>query len=291
MKATLKLPVKQTVLLFLVTLSGYLLADSNRLSKIRPRTVVYLYNMTDKPLKSTFTFKALDGKSVDNAAHYPNIDDTINAIPVDMQNGMTVIAELARNRGIERGREYIFTETLDLPGLGPILELKQYVVGNPRSLLNPLAFGSTIKAGFAVPSRGIEPQYFDDQEWHRLIIPELNGDWVVDFCFYGSKIWSDVKLQLEEKNKSALVATGAIMAGAFATAVVAAAARSPEITPGMSREKYAKKLAENPSIIDQIASGVFMATPVAIWLSTKVTSIRDNLLYKIEFIPKQQLSE
>ncbi len=359
MQAILKLPIKQIVFLLLTSLSGHLLADSSRLSTIRPRTVVYLYNTTNQPLKSRFTFEALDGKPVDNAAHYPNFNDIIQTVPVDMKNGMTVIAELARNRGIESNRTYVFTETLDLPGIGPVLELKQHLVGNQRSLLNPLAFGSVIKAGFAAPSLGIEPQYFDDQAWHRLIIPDNKGNWVLDFCFYGAKIWSDLKSQLEEEkrtalsgktsflseeNRNALMATGTILVGTLATAAIAKSAIETEsvsadrdfrkhnivmdalsrklYSPGTSleeRQRLVQEMARNDSAfrikhpnynswdptqqqqinayyetsstIDKVADNVLFAAPIAIELSKEITSIRDNLLYKIEFIPKQQLSE
>ncbi len=195
--------IKYIPLAVIIFSIGYSAADVTRLSKLRPRTVVYLYNGTKDRLKSTFTFEATDRKPVDNAAHYPNFGDVSEVAPIDVKAGIPLIAELARNRGIERNRTYVFTETINLPGVGPILELKQHITGNPRTVLNPLAFGSTIKAGFAVPSRGIEPQYFDDQAWHRLVVPADNGDWVVDFCFYGTKIWSDLKSQLEREKKNA----------------------------------------------------------------------------------------
>ncbi len=316
----------------LLSIARYGFADTAPLSNARPRTVVYVYNKSQLQLKSRFTCETLDGKPIANHAHYPNCGTALTINPYDsyVDRAIPEIAELARNTGIERNRTYIFTETIDLPGLGPVLQLKQHLVGNPRTLLNPLAFGSTIKAGFAAPLLGVEPQYYDDQAWHRLLIPADDGNWIVDFCFYSAGIWGDIKAKLQGTDKTILAQGITSIAATVGTVALATKlggnllANEQEnqyldwainthrlggdLGPNELKEQYIKVVMENPGERGELAStirmlerdrnltnkiadttaGVSLGLAAATWLSTKISSIRDNLLYKIAFVPHEK---
>ncbi len=176
-----------------------LFADSTRLAKIRPRSIVYLYNATDHTLKSTFGCRVTDGKPIDEYAHYPQCASVRYIESFKVNSGtLPLVAELARNKGINNGRTYIFSETIDLPGAGPISLLQR---------LDGKIAGSYIKVGFEAKAFGIKKMWFTNEKWHRVIIPVANndlhmhGNYVIDFCFYKKQVWSDVQSQLEHSGK------------------------------------------------------------------------------------------
>ncbi len=304
MNAVLRLIITQTILWNFFCAIHDVNADHSRLSKFRPRTLIFMYNATDTALRSTFTFRAWDGKPVSSAAHYPNFDTVINVDPFSAQTGLPIVAELARNKGIEMERKYDFVETIDLPGLGPVLELRQHLVGNPRSFSNPLALGSKIQAGFAAPSLGVQPVYFDDQEWHRMILPVSDiisnryGEYVIDFCFYGAKFWSDAKSQLEKKGvwqsiKKAVQGFTEDKKGVALTASAAGAASYTASVVAMTSLVHAAMTGAAISGGTVVAAfGLPVVLPALVVgalgaVLSGVPSAYDNLLYKIEFVPRQ----
>ncbi len=183
----------------MTTQSTCLFADSTRLAKIRPRSIVYLYNATDHTLKSTFGCRVKDGRSIDESAHYPQCGSAKYIESFKVNSGtLPLVAELARNRGINNGRTYIFSETINLPGAGPISLLQR---------LDGKIVGSDIKVGFEAPAFGIKKMWFTNEKWHRVIIPVANndlhmhGNYFIDFCFYKKQVWSDIQSQLEHSGK------------------------------------------------------------------------------------------
>ncbi len=158
-------------------------AGPNKISKLWPKTIVWAYNATGKNISSTFSVTS-DGKPLMEEAYFP-VDNSVNIID-QYKSGreMPMLAEFRRNRGIKNGTTYVFTETIDLPGLGPILELKQRLTGT--------AAGSTAEVGIAAHAANIGDLWFNDTKWHRVLLPILGPEdsnavlevYTVDFCFY-----------------------------------------------------------------------------------------------------------
>ncbi len=294
-----------------------LFADSTRLAKIRPRSIVYLYNATDHTLKSTFGCRATDGKPIAEYAHYPQCGSVRYIEPFKVNSGtLPLVAELARNKGINNGRTYIFSETIDLPGAGPISLLQR---------LDGKIAGSYIKVGFEAKAFGIQKMWFMNEKWHRVIIPasdndlHIHGNYIIDFCFYKKQVWSDVQSQLEHSGKwadikksiqgatdgvvgitmgSGAAAIGAVTVGTAAAGVTVGASLTGAATGAIATTLAAEGVSIGAGLAGAAASGLGVAAsaaapvvlPIAVAailgeIVSIIPSAYDNILYKIAFEP------
>jgi hypothetical protein len=177
-------------------MNAQLNADSTSLSALRPSTRIYVSNNTGYDMKSTFNVKALDGKTVANDAHYPN-NGTVIAVPAAAsvtRGGRAVdIGEIARNKGIENGRTYLFTQTIDLPFVGLVV-FKQLVKGTFA--------GSTIEMAVNVPGGPVD-QYFTDTNLHRFQIPviapngTMPGIYFITLSFTLASAYANVRVDID----------------------------------------------------------------------------------------------
>ncbi len=284
-----------------------LFADYTRLAKLRPRSIVYLYNATDYTLHSTFGCSATDGKPIDEYAHYPQCGNRRYIESFKVNSGtLPLIAELARNKGINNGRTYIFSETIDLPGAGPISLLQQ---------LDGKLVGSSIKVGFKASAFGIKTMWFTDENWHRVIIPtshndlNIHGNYVIDFCFYKKQVWSDVQSQLERSGKWADVKKSiqGFTSSAAGISLVGSSgftAAYGTIGVGFAGGILAGQVATIGTTAAAVAGGVSTvalgAAPVVVPIGiiaalgefvSIIPSAYDNILYKISFESSQLANE
>jgi len=174
-------------------------ASSEELSSLRTKTRVSVYNFTDFDLKSTFKVEAKDSKSIANDAYYPN-NGAVIVVPPTIQKAYfkndryykpksVDIAQLARNRGIENGKTYLFYETIDLPGLGPVLKFTQKLKGTFA--------GSDIEMSVNAP--GNNGVFFSDDNERTVSINAQDGRYVVTLKFWGTSpgfradVWIEIK--------------------------------------------------------------------------------------------------
>ncbi len=153
-----------------------------------PRTSVYLVNAIESgqpghqlPIKFGHVVSTGQPLSVDR--YWPKAGVSMMALGPTRErpSGVTQIAELSRYFGIKADTDYFFTQTVDLPGLGPVLEFKQRVRGEKRN--------TDAWVGIAAPTLGIPEQWFFDEEWHQFALPymvngQLVGYFTITFGFY-----------------------------------------------------------------------------------------------------------
>lgn len=157
---------------------------------VLPRTIVYLYNPMNIDLPVTFESVTSSGKQLEEDYYWPAAGDTMIASAAsDKNSGVTNIAEFTRWLGTKKNTYYYFTQTIDLPGLGPILKLKQRMLGTATST----------NSWIGIEAPGVRPAWFDDTQWHQVSIPlfdadgQIVADYVIDFCSYH---WNKIKYQI-----------------------------------------------------------------------------------------------
>ncbi len=153
-------------------------------------TIVYVYNPAEDgeighKLPITFNGVTTTGPYLDAKRFWPAAGDTVIASGPTLENkrsGVTDIAEFSRNVGLERGVTYTFTETVDLPGIGPKVFLVQKVLGK-----SVITGASNSWVGIWAPELGVQEQLYDDTAWHRVAIEQPAGTWLFEFCSYHSR--------------------------------------------------------------------------------------------------------
>ncbi len=133
------------------------------------------------------------GKSLDQSRYWPEVGDTIVAYGPTSNNksGITQIAEFSRWTGLASDTDYEFTQVIDLPGVGPVLFLKQR--------MHTTHTNTQVWIGIAAPEFDIQEQFFSDDLWHQIRIPhtdkdgEVLGDFIVTFCLYH---WNSLSYQI-----------------------------------------------------------------------------------------------
>jgi len=153
-------------------------------------TIVYVYNPASAgeighKLPIAFNGVTTTGPSLDAKRFWPAAGDTVIASGPTLENkrsGVTGIAEFSRNVGLERGATYTFTETVDLPGIGPKVFLVQKVLGK-----SVITGASNSWVGIWAPELGVQEELYDDTAWHRVAIEQPAGTWLFEFCSYHSR--------------------------------------------------------------------------------------------------------
>ncbi len=184
-----------------------------------PRTVVSLLNTIEpgKPgHRLPVTFKGVSNIMMPLGIDYfwpePGHTFIASGPTQEDKSGVTTIAECPRYRGLENGVQYTFVEVVELPNLGPVLELTQRITGTWN--------GSTASVGVAAPSLGIAQQWFDDTKWHQITIPNNDarrvhiGNFIVSFCFYHRpSVLMEESGSVAQKMVQAFNAAGATLLG------------------------------------------------------------------------------
>jgi len=303
--------------------------EKDRVAYLTTRTVVYVYNPAHSHefghlLRSTFNLTS-NGKPLDEGRYYPNKGDkiAIEGPTAKDKSGITMVAEFGRNIGIKKGTTYTFTETIDLPGVGPVLQLKQLVTGN--------TIGSDAVFGIAAPDVGIPEQWIDenDTNWYSVVIPHTDladntlGFYQVSFRSYYKSLASD---KMGDTTKGTIIATGIgagaglVVGSALAAGKVAydaetikeeikAARRAhmlkKDFDEGIrqsslkhdvrilqsqkresrsARNSAAFELAKEGGGTALIVSGVTVGLAALSGLVSSIPSIYPNVIYKIEYI-------
>jgi len=168
--------------------------EKSRVAYLTTRTVVYVYNPMSASdfghvQRSTFNVTS-NGEPLKESRYYPHNGDTILCVgpTAKDKSGVTMVAEFGRNIGIKKGVTYLFTETIDLEGVGPVLQLKQLVTGT--------TLGSDAVFGIAAPTVGVPEQWIDedDRNWYQIVIPHndaggnMRGYYQISFRAYSASL-------------------------------------------------------------------------------------------------------
>ncbi len=185
------------IALLILTFSDVLAKE--RVSKLSApaRTIVYVYIPTEvgkvgHTLPVQFQKIISSGPALDSNKYWPAPGDTIQAVGPTYSNksGVVAVAEFSRWTGIENGITYEFTQIVDLPNLGPILKLKQRVLGTALDT----------KSWIGIETPTVKNAWFDDTDWHRTSINNNGfGTYVITFCSYH---WNKLEYQFKTIQKS-----------------------------------------------------------------------------------------
>jgi hypothetical protein len=202
--------------------SAMVISTKERPGYLRPRTVVYVYNPIEQgnigySLAEKFTVKS-NKAELDDDAYYPRNNEILplKGPTIANKSGVTIAAEFNRNHGIKNGTTYIFTQTINLEGIGSVVEFKQRLIGD--------IIGSDMEYGIAAPQFGIKETWFDEDntDWHQIEIPHLQGarllgTYVIHVRAYNGTLFTNAKGDKSVWGKiaqgTAIVTSSAILAG------------------------------------------------------------------------------
>jgi hypothetical protein len=297
-KEIIMLPKKSILMMLVVFATSTIVfaetdAEKDRVTYLTARTIVYVYNSVPSGQfghAHTARFSAhSSGHPLDVNRYYPHNNQQVSLVgpTAKDKSGTTLLTEFSRNLGIKSHVVYTFTETVNLEGIGPVLQLKQEVRGT--------TFGSKMRFGVAAPEVGIENQWVDEENhtWYTIVIPHVDkttqkllGTYVIAFRSYNRTIDMDKQGNTGDQ---VLIATGIGAAIGFGLGA-AAAGRDTERVGKIGRAVFSSDVEERNLGISEgvgralIVAGTTLAFATLPKLISKIPSIYPNIIYKITYV-------